>query len=135
MSTQALTVEGPTLVDNGDTYISSSVALVTRASLPAIDEGSGDTVAVGAEIRFEATGGAPIVVLTADGRFVGLVPGRGQAVVVAEAGAAQSEVDFWRFQILANTPAAFQSVAGTYAQAEVTAIRDCLVNAGLMKAE
>lgn len=139
MSTQALgstnDSDNPLVVVAADTYISSAQTLPTFASLPEISDGTGSTVAVGTEIRFEATSGSVIVILTADGRRVGVVPGYGQAVVVAEAGASESETDFWRFELLANTPAAFQSISASPAQAEIEALRDCLVDAGLMLAE
>ena len=136
MATLALADNGlDQTVEDDVTYVSSNRTQVTFASLPEIDDGSGDTVAVGTEIRFEATGGSPIEIKSADGRRVGMVPGRGQAVVVAESGAQESETDFWRFQVLVQVPAANQSISGTYAQAEIEALRDCLVNAGLMLAE
>lgn len=133
MATRALAAptssNQPELVEDDETYVSSAQTAPTRASLPPVDDGSGTSVAVGYEIRFEATGGAPILIETADGRRVGVVPGRGQAVVVAEAGAQESEADFWRFQLLAAPPAAHQA-SPTAAQAWAV-----LVAHGLAKAE
>lgn len=129
MSTQAASAGAETLVVAADTYISSALTEPNTAVLPAINDGTGGSVAVGTEIRFRCTGGSPIIILTQDRRQVGVVPGRGQAVVVAEAGAVQSETDFWRFQLLANAPAAHQATP-TAAQAWAV-----LVNAGLALAE
>lgn len=100
MSTQAAEAGDETLVVAADTYISSDLTEPNVAVLPPVDDGAGVTVAVGTAIRFACTGGSPIVVVTADRRRVGIVPGRGAAVVVAEAGADESETDFWRFEVL-----------------------------------
>ena len=124
-----------TLLVNTDTLATSALTQPTRAVLPNVDDGAGATLAVGAEVRFQATGGSPIEVLTRDLRRVGIVPGRGEAVVVARAGVAESETDDFAFEILTQTPAAFQSITATYVQAESVAMRDALVNAGLMLAE
>jgi hypothetical protein len=61
----------------------------------------------------------PILVQTFDERLVGVVPDRGAAVLVSETGAVESEDDFWRFQVLPNSPFAHQatpllSSAGMY---------------------
>lgn len=136
MSTQSSSTAGEVLtVTDSDTYVSSSATGPVTAVLPEVDDGSGDTVAVGYEIRFEATGGSVINVETFDGRLVCRVPGRGAVVVVAEAGAQESEDDFWRWQVLANSPAAaVGNAAGTDAT-EIDAIRDALVDFGILKAE
>lgn len=140
MATRALAAptatNQPELVEDDETYVSSAQTAPVRASLPAVDDGSGATVAVGYEIRFEATGGSPIMVETADGRRVGTVPGRGQAVLVAEAGAQESEADFWRFMLLAAPPsAAIADANGTNNEVEVNLIRNALVAHGILKAE
>jgi hypothetical protein len=129
MSTQAAVAGAETLVVAADTYISSNLTEPNVAVLPQVDDGAGVTVAVGTEIRFECTGGSPITILTADRRYVGLVPGYGAAVVVAEQGENESMDDFWRFQVLPASPAAHQA-APTAAQAWAV-----LVQAGLAKAE
>ena len=153
MATVALTdTTDDQIIEDDDTYVSSARTLVTRAILPEIDAGAGDTVAVGYEIRFEATGGGLIRVLTADGRLLGPVPGRGRAVLVAEAGNAESESDFWRFYLLAQPSAALPAVvtsggagatAGAFNSATqrdaaivtINDIRTALIKVGILKAE
>lgn len=131
MSTKALTTAAPgkELVDDLDTYVSSAQTFPTIAVLPPVDDGGGPDVAVGTEIRFEATGGSPIIIETAYGRYVGQCPGYGQCVVVAEAGLQESEDDFWRFELVAAPLAAHQ---GTPTAAQCWAV---LVANGLAKAE
>jgi hypothetical protein len=150
MSTVAMT--GDTNIVAANTYVSSALTQPVTATLPAVDDGSGATVAVGVEIRFECTGGAPILVETADGRRVGWVPGRGQAVVVAESGAQESETDLWRLWVSPQVPVAFDAAApaggtGATAGAYDTAanrdeaiglinnMRQALIDFGIMKAE
>lgn len=147
MATVALADNGnDQVIEDDDTYVSSARTQTTYAVLPPVDDGSTTTVAVGYEIRFEATGGSPIVIKTADGRRVGTCPGRGQAVVVAEAGANESETDFWRFKVLANAPASNSTAASESHSsfgdsdadllgAAINANRQVLIDAGLMKAE
>jgi hypothetical protein len=78
LATVALADNGdPQIIEDDDTYVSSARTQPTRAVLPEIDDGSAATVAVGYEIRFQATGGSVIRVETFDGRLVGIVPGRG----------------------------------------------------------
>ena len=128
MSTQS-TTGADVIIVAADTLISSSsTESRVKFKLPAIaDMTDGD------EIRLECTGGGFAIVETEDGKQVGIVPGRGQAVVVAESGS--GDADFWRFKVLAGPSAAFQSITATYVQAEIVAIRDCLRDHGLMKAE
>jgi hypothetical protein len=134
MATRALAADNEA-VANTETYVSSALAFPVRTYLPEVNAGSGATVALDYEIRFETTAGGNILILTFDGDIVGLVPSRSQAVVVARTGAAQSERDRWNFQPLPQTPAAFTAVTSTYDATEITALRTCLINAGLMKAE
>jgi hypothetical protein len=134
MSTRALAADNEQVVA-ADTYVSSNLAFAVKAVLPAINAGAGGTVAVDKMIRVESLGAAPIELVTVFGRRVGVVPSRSQAVVAAIRGAAQSEPDEWAFFLIHNTPSAFQTISPSPTQAEVTALRDCLVNQGLMKAE
>lgn len=134
MTTRALAANLEQIVST-DTYVSSALAFPVQAVLPVINAGAGGTVALDAEIRVEVTGAAPVELITSGGRRVGVVPGRREALVVAKAGVAQSEPDLWHFELLGNTPSAFQAIGGAFSQAELTAVRDCLVNQGLMKAE
>jgi hypothetical protein len=133
MSTKALSTSACSPlkenVDDLDTYVSSAQTCVTIAALPPINDGGGPDVAVGTEIRFEATAGAPIIIETADGRLVGTCPGRGQVVCVAEAGAAESETDFWRFFVI---PAPLTAHNAAPAAADCWAV---LVANGFVKAE
>jgi hypothetical protein len=133
MAVRALAADGEQ-VTNTETRVSSALAFSVRAFLPAINAGAGATVAVDNAIRFETTAAGTIEILTSDGRRVGTVPSRTQALVVARTGAAQSEADGWNFVLQPQTPSAFTAVT-TPTAGEVTAIRDCLVNNGLMKAE
>lgn len=134
MATRALAVNGEQIT-NTETYVSSALAFSVQAFLPKIDAGAGGTVAVDTDIRIEVTGAAPVELLTQSGRRVGVVPGRSQAIVVARTGTAQGEPDDWNFFIRPNSPNAFQAIGGAFNQAEVTALRTCLVDHGLMKAE
>jgi hypothetical protein len=120
---------------NTDTYVSSAQTFGTSVSLPKINDGTGSTVAVGKHIRVESLSGSPINVLTNSGRLVLTVPPRKSAVLVAKAGTVQSEPDAWESFVQQAAPAAFGAIGAAYSQAEVTALRTCLVNAGLMKAE
>lgn len=136
MSTQTLTASNsPLTVADSDTLIDADEDEEVIAVLPEVDDGSDATVAVDTEIRFENKGGGVIRVESFDGRLVARVPGRTSAVVTAAAGNQESEVDMWVVQPLANTPDAYQSISGSYTQAEIQALRDCLVNHGLMDAE
>ena len=104
MSTQAASAAGSgnltvVTVVAADTYISSALTEPVKAQLPA-----GSEMTDGAEIRFECTGGSLMVIETEEGRYVGVVPGDGQAVVVYEPG--NDSNDFWRFVLLAQSPAA-----------------------------
>lgn len=138
MSTASVTQGTVLIVEDSDTYVSSSETSPETAVLPEIDDGSSDTVSVGDEIRFECTGGGVLRVETFDGRLVGIVPGRGAAVVVAEAGNQESETDFWRFQVLANEPADHIADPAETAAGNNTAIDAILVvleDFGLVKAE
>lgn len=134
MTTRALAGNLETIL-NTDTYVSSALAFPVTAVLPQINAGAGATVAVDTAIRVEVTGGSPVELVTFGGRRVGVVPGRREAILVAKAGVVQSEPDLWHFELLANTPSAFGAIGGAYSQAEVTALRTCLVAHGLMKAE
>jgi hypothetical protein len=104
MSTQAASSAGsgnPTVVTvvAADTYISSALTEPVTAKLPA-----GSEMSDGDAIRFECTGGSLMVIETESGRKVGIVPGDGQAVCVYEPG--NDGDDFWRFKVLAQSPAA-----------------------------
>jgi hypothetical protein len=134
MAVRAIAATGEQIL-NTETYVSSALGSNVQVYLPSINAGAGATVAVDTEIRIETTGAGAVELLSASGARVGIVPGRSQATVVARAGAAQSEADSWNFTLGAQTPAAFQSIGAAFAQAEIVALRDCLVNAGLMKAE
>ena len=105
MSTQALTASRSAVLA-AVTYVSSSQTFPTTINLPPIDAGSGLTVAVGEDIRIEATGGSPIIIETAIGQLVGTCPDYGQVLVVAESGAAESQADFWRLTVLSQSPRA-----------------------------
>lgn len=134
MATRAIAATGEKIVNN-ETYVSSALAATVQAYLPAINDGSAGTVAVDTAIRVETTGAGAVILVDSTGHSVGVVPARSQAVVVARSGAAQSEADSWVFRVQPQTPAAFQTISASPTQAEVTAIRDCLVKAGFMKAE
>lgn len=124
-----------TAVGNTVTYVSQNDADHKIAFLPAINDGSGATVAVDYEIRVEAIAGGSIEVRDNDGRRVGTVPGYSTGVVAAKVGAAESMDDFWSFRLLGNTPTAFQSISASPSQAEVEALRNTLVQFGFMLAE
>jgi hypothetical protein len=151
VSTRALAATGEQIVA-ADTYVSSALAQPVQAFLPPVNDGSGTSVAVDAEIRVETTAGGPVELLTAGGRRVGIVPPRSQALVVARSGLVQAEADSWNFELHTQTPAAFNAAApaggtgataGAYDTAAnrnalidlVNAMRTALINAGLMKAE
>jgi hypothetical protein len=134
MSTRALAAASENAA-NTDTYVSSALAFPSQVYLPKINDGTGSSVAVAKHLRVESTSGAPINVLTNSGRLVLTVPGRRSAVFVAKAGTVQGEPDAWESFVQSAAPAAFQAVSAAYSQAEMTAVRDCLVKAGLMKAE
>ncbi len=122
------------VVANTDSLVTSNLTFHSRVVLPAIKDGTSGTVAVGKEIRIDAIT-ASIEVVTLAGARVGIVPARTSACVVARAGQAQSERDQWASEPVRSTLANFQTISATPTQAEVTALRDCLVKAGLMKAE
>lgn len=136
MATRAIAASGEA-VANTETYVSSALAFPVQVSLPQINAGAGSTVAVDAEIRIEATGAGPIEVLDFYGRRVGIVPGRSQAVVIARAGAAQSETDSWNFELQSQTPVSVVAVASDLATAItlVNALRTMAIDRGFMKAE
>lgn len=134
-----------TVIEDDETYVSSALTYSATAIMPEISAGASDTVAVGYEIRLECTGGSPMIVETYEGRYVGSVPGYGQAVVVAEQGVAEGEKDFWRFVLLASPPATtIANVASTDSGAggddatfvtAINAIIAVLDGAGLTKVE
>jgi len=151
MSTRALAADGEQIVA-ADTYVSSALTFGVKAVLPKINDGSGATVAVDKVYRVQVTGGAPVELLALDGRRVGTVPGRRQAVVIARTGTVQSEPDGWDFVLQPLPPVAVATAApagGTGATAGaydtagnrdtmitlVNAMRTCLIANGLMKAE
>ena len=134
MSVRALAANGETVAST-DSYVSSNLGFHARAFLPKINDGTGGTVAVGKEIRFDALGTASIEIVTLNGTRVGVVPSRTSACVVARAGQVQGERDTWVMEPVRSTLATFQTISASPTQAEVTALRDCLVKAGLMKAE
>src|SRR6266568_2446450 len=74
------------VVASTETYVSSKLAFHVRVSLPPINDGTGGTVAVGKEIRFDALGTSSIEIVTLKGVRVGIVPSRHSACVVARAG-------------------------------------------------
>jgi len=123
------------VVVNNETYVTSNLAFQARVSLPKINDGTGATVAVGKEIRFDSLGTGSIEIVTLGGSRVGLVPSRTSACVVARSGQVQGERDQWAMEPVRSALATFQTISASPTQAEVTALRDCLVKAGLMKAE
>jgi len=128
MTTRALAAQGEQVI-NTDTYVSSALAFSVQAYLPKINDGSGGSVAVDAEIRVEVTSAAPVELLAQNGRRVGVVPGRSQAVVVARTGTVQAEPDDWNFQLRIQSPAAFDAAP------DVATLQQVLIDHGLMKAE
>jgi hypothetical protein len=134
MSVRAIAVDGEVVV-NTDTYVSSNLAFGVSVSLPKVNDGTGASVAVGKHLRVESLSASPIKVLTNGGRGVVTVPGRKSAILVAKSGTVQNEPDSWETFVQPQAPAAFGAIGAAYSQAEVTALRTCLVNAGLMKAE
>lgn len=129
MSVQTIT-STPVLVAATDTYLSSAQTFPVKVQLLTVGQGSDHSE--GDEIRFEATGGSIIEVVDSNGKRVGIVPGEGEAVAVA---VADGDPGLWRFTVLANSPSAFQSISASPTQGEVEALRNCLRDHGLMKAE
>ena len=134
MAVRALAGNNEVVVNN-ETYVTSNLAFQARVSLPKINDGTGATVAVGKEIRFDSLGTGSIEIVTLGGSRVGLVPSRTSACVVARSGQVQGERDQWVLEPVRSALATFQTISASPTQAEVTALRDCLVKAGLMKAE
>jgi hypothetical protein len=138
VSTRAIAADGEQIVST-DTYVSSALNQSVRAFLPLVNDGTGGTVGVDAEIRVETTAGGSIELVTPLGRRVGFVPPRSQAILVARAGQQQGEPDSWNMDVSVQTPVAFVAAAGgTYTAAEqglLNAIRTALIDNGLMKAE
>lgn len=134
MATLDLTA-AETNVLNTHTYVSQDDADHKVAFLPQIDDGAGSTVAVDTEIRFEALAGGSIEIRDSEGKRVGIVLGRSEGLVVAKEGVQESAPQRWAFRPQPQTPSAFQSIGASFVQAEVVALRDCLVNHGFMKAE
>lgn len=138
MSTRAIAADKEQIVST-DTYVSSALAFSVQAYLPKINDGTGGTVAVDAEIRVESTGPGAIDLYTPLGRRVGIVPPRSQVVVIARTGQVQGEPDGWNLEDRPQTPVAVVAAAGaTYTAAEqglINAMRTCLIDNGLMKAE
>ena len=134
MAVRALAGNNEVVVNN-ETYVTSNLAFQARVSLPKINDGTGATVAVGKEIRFDSLGTGSIDIVTLGGSRVGLVPSRTSACVVARSGQVQGEPDKWVMEAVRSALATFQTISASPTQAEVTALRDCLVKAGLMKAE
>ena len=134
MAVRALAGNNEVVVNN-ETYVTSNLAFQARVSLPKINDGTGATVAVGKEIRFDSLGTGSIEIVTLGGSRVGLVPSRTSACVVARSGQVQGERDQWVMEPVRSALATFQTISASPTQAEVTALRDCLVKAGLMKAE
>lgn len=151
MATRAIAASGEKIV-NTETYVSSALSLPVQVFLPKINDGSSGSVAVDTEIRIETTAGGSVELLTLDGRRVGMVDGRTQAVVVAQSGTAQGEADRWHLRIAPQTPVAFGAQLATTAAtnsspygfsqaqadgliARVNAMLTCLIDNGLMKAE
>ena len=132
MSTRALAAT-PELVEDSDTYVSSSQTFGVKAVLPVIDEGTGTTVSVGDEIRFETTGSGYIEIVDSNGHRVGILGGRSRALVVAKTGNNQTgdPPQAWSFRIMSSPPAAtVVDIPGTAtADAEVDAAVDNAVNA------
>ena len=134
MSVRALAANNETVAST-DSYVSSNLAQHVRIFLSKINDGTSGTVAVGKEIRVESLGTGSIEVVTLDGHKVGIVPSRTSAHVVARSGQVQGEPDKWVLEPVRSAPVTFQTISASPTQAEVTALRDCLVKAGLMKAE
>lgn len=149
MATRAIAATGEKVVNN-ETYVSWNGATNVQVYLPNINDGSGSTVAVDTEIRFETTGAGMIEVLTLAGVRVGYVPGRAQAVAIAQSGTVQSESDRWHFSEMRQTPVALaaqitQTATASYTateqamlnalKASLNAALTCLIDNGLMKAE
>lgn len=134
MAVRAIAANGEKIVSN-ETYVSSNLAFKVQVYLPPVKDGTGGTVALGKEIRFEALNGGSIEVLTDKGRRVGTVQGKNKACAVAQAGQNEADHDQWVMEPVRSTLAAFQTISASPTQAEVTALRNCLVAAGLMKAE
>ena len=138
MAVRALAGNGEQILST-ETYVSSALGFNVQAYLPKINNGAGGTVSVDDEIRVETTAGGSIELLTAGGRKVGVVGPRDQAVVVARTGTFQAEADGWNFEERPQTPVAVVAAGGaTYTAAEqglLNAIRTCLIDNGLMKAE
>jgi hypothetical protein len=151
MAVRALAANGEQIV-NTETYVSSALAFDVQAFLPNINDGTGGSVAVDAEIRVETTAGGSVELLTKSGRRAGLLPSRSQGVLVARAGTIQAEPDSWNFELRPQTPVAVATAApaggtgvaaGGYDTAGnrdimialVNAMRTCLIDNGLMKAE
>lgn len=81
------------MIASNETYVSSNLAFYARVYLPKINDGTGGTVAVGKEIRFDALETGSIEVVTLNGVRVGNVPSRHAACVVARSGQVQGEPD------------------------------------------
>ncbi len=64
-----------------------------------------------------------------------IVAARTKACVVAHAGVQQGRAEQGGHGPVRIALAPFQTISASPTQAEVTALRDCLVKAGLMKAE
>ena len=92
MAVRALAANNEVVVNN-ETYVTSNLALQARVYLPKINDGTGATVAVGKEIRFDSLGTGSIEIVTLGGSRVGLVPSRTSACVVARSGQVQGERD------------------------------------------
>lgn len=123
MTTKALDAATYTVLST-DTKVTSALTYPTKVSMLTVGQGSDHTA--GDEIRFVATGGSIIEVVNDRGQRIGIVPGEGQAVVVAQN--AGDPGDF-TFTLLAQAPAAHQATP-TAQQAW-----DALRNAGLVDAE
>ena len=134
MAVRALAGNGEKIAST-ETYVSSNLAFRVQVYLPPVKDGTGGTIALGKEIRFEALNGGTIEVLTEKGRRVGIVIGKNKACAVAQSGQNEGDHDQWVMEPVRSALSTFQTISASPTQAEVTALRNCLVAAGLMKAE
>src|SRR5438034_10301362 len=106
------------VIASNETYVTSNLAFHVRVYLPLINDGTGGTVAVGKEIRFDALGTASIEIVTLNGTRVGVVPSRTSACVVARAGQVQGERDTWVMEPVSSTRATVQTTSASPTRAE-----------------
>jgi hypothetical protein len=122
--TRAIAASGES-VTNTENYVSSALTIPVQVYLPVVNAGATTTVAVGDRIEFESTAGGSIEVLTAAGRRVGVVPGYGSAIAVAQQGTVQSADDTWTFTPMPQ----MNSSADRWADIEITSAELLALNA------